>query len=262
VYLGSNELAEVGNYYRARMNGRAATKKNNAGASRLSRRLVELGEYARREGISPQDVRKCAEIGILQLRSHKGKTFVVDMPVCSLENTDQIDTEVAELLGFTRPPNHIASQQQTVSASIKPITAKQTSEDISSVKNPGAKPFQGIRRLFSKTHKSSLNKQDNKAVSQSSARPCPSIQPGSISQLVQEMLRRAEQIKEQDLAATARTQTAQPITDVPQPSQKQTCQMTQELLTTMNRQLDQLERACPKPAEKSVSPPYNRTVKQ
>jgi hypothetical protein len=245
------------------MNGRTATKKNIVGVSRLSRRLVEIGEYAEREGITPQDVRKCAEIGILQLRCHKGKTFVVDMPVCSLENTDQIDTEVAELLGLTRPVNHITSQRQPVSASVKPIIAEQTSKVVSPVKNPGAKPFQSICRLFGKTNnKSSLDRQDTKPVSKSTARACPSIQPGLISQLVQEMLQRAEKIKEQDLKESARTQTAQPMEDTPQSSQKQTCQMTEELLMTINRQLDQLERACPKPAEKSISPPQNRTIKQ
>jgi hypothetical protein len=237
------------------MNGRTAIKKNNAAASRLSRRLVELGEYAKREGISPQDVRKCAEIGILQLRSHKGKTFVVDIPVCSLENTDQIDTEVAELLGLSRPVNHISQQQHTAFASAKPDSSKQTSKTFSQVKNSLTKSF---RHLLNKTHnKPPLDKQDTKDDSKSSKRPCPSIPPGSISQLVQEMLRRAEKIKEQDQKAAARAQTAQPIADEPQSSQKQTCQMTQELLTTINRQLDQLEKA----SEKSVSPSHNRTVK-
>jgi len=241
----------------------AATQKHSDGASHLSRRLIELGEFAKREGITPQDVRKCAEIGILQLRSHKGKTFVVDIPVLSYDNNDQIDAEVEELLGLIRQANQISKQLQAVSASAKPITAKQTSKAVSPVKKPGAKPFQSIRRLLSKIcKKSSLDKQDTKAGSEPTVRPCPSIQPGSISQLVQEMLRRAEQIKEQDQKAAAQTQTAQPITDVPQPSQKQTCQMTEELLTTINRQLDQLERACPEPPEKLVTPPYNRTIKQ
>ncbi len=241
----------------------AATQKHSDGASRLSRRLTELGQFAKREGITPQDVRKCAEIGILQLRSHKGKTFVVDMPVCSYDNNDQIDAEVEELLGLIRPLNHISQQQQTGSASTKPNTEKQTSKAFSLVKNSLTKSFQSIFHLLSKTRKkSSLHKQSTKAGPQSASRPCPSIQPGSISQLVQEMLRRAEKIKEQDRKAIARTQTTPPITEVQQPSQKQTCQMTEELLTTINRQLDQLERACPKPPEKLVSPPYNRTVKQ
>ncbi len=246
------------------MNRRTATtQKNSVGASRLSRRLIEISEYAEREGITSQDVRKCSEIGIVQLRRHKDKTYVVDIPILSYDNDDNIDAEVEELLGLIRPLNRISQQQQTVSASTKPNNAKQTSKAFSQVKNSLAKPFQSIRHLLSKIrNKSSLDKQGTKAGSQPADRPCPSIQPGSISQLVQEMLRRAEQIKEQDQKVASETKTAQPITDVPQPSQKQSCQMTEELLEIMHRQLDQLKRACPEPAEGLVTPPYNRTIKQ
>jgi hypothetical protein len=245
------------------MDGRTVTKKNNAGLSRLSRRLVELGEYAEREGITPQDVRKCAEIGILQLRSHKGKTFVVDMPVCSLENTDQIDTEVAELLGLIQTPNHITPQQQAAFTPAAKSTAKQTTKNSRPIRNLAAKLIQNAQEALSKTrNKMSLDGQGTRAGLRAASHPCSSIQPGAISQLVQEMLQRAEKIKEQDRKEAAQTQKAPPITDVQQSSQKQTCQMTQELLTTINRQLDQLERVCPKPAKKLISPPHNRTIKQ
>jgi hypothetical protein len=240
-----------------------ATQKHSNGASRLSRRLIELGEFAKREGITPQDVRKCAEIGILQLRSHKGKTFVVDMPVCSLENTDQIDTEVAEMLGLIRSPNHITSQQQTTSTPAAKSTAKQISKTFQPIRNLAAKFLQNAQRALSKTrNKTSIDEQSTRYGSRATSHPCPSIQPGSISKLVQEMLQRAEKIKEQDRKEIAQTQTAQPTTNVPQTSQKQSCQMTEELLTTINRQLDQLEKACPKPAEKLVSLPQNRTIKK
>lgn len=239
------------------MNKRTQTiQNNNAAASRLSRRLIELGEYAKREGISPQDVRKCADIGIVQLRLHKDKTFVVDMPVCSYDNNELIDAEVEEILGLNRYANQ--TPQQPVSPPPKSDTAKKAVKSPSTVKTPDAKPFQAIRNFFSKNrNKSSLDKQNTNTASKPDGRSCPSIRPGSISQLVQEMLQRAEQIKEQDRKEITRTKTAPSITEFPQTSKKQSCQMTEELFTTINRQLDQLEKACPKPKERLTPPPHN-----
>jgi len=69
-------------------------------ALRLHRKLIELDEFAHREGISVDDIEQCSNIGAIQLRKHKGKTYVLDMPVCSYDNSDKIDNEVAELIGL------------------------------------------------------------------------------------------------------------------------------------------------------------------
>ncbi len=218
----------------------AATQKHSDGASRLSRRLIELGEFAKREGITPQDVRKCAEIGILQLRSHKGKTFVVDMPVCSLENTDQIDTEVAEMLGLTRHPNQITPQQQTPTPAAAISDTKRISKTFRPVKNLAAKILQNAQQALSKAQNQTKPSCQSPTQDKSrSTKPGTRFEPGSISQLVQEMLRRAEQIEQEQKAAQKQPDIS--ITEVPQTSQGKSNPMTEELLSIINRQLDQVE---------------------
>jgi hypothetical protein len=222
-------------------NHTGTTWSHRARMSHFNRRLVELHEYAKREGITPQDVKKCSEIGVVQLRRHKGKTFVVDMPVCSYDNTDQIDTEVAELLGLIQPRFQAASQQQAALTPAAKSAAKQISKTFRPVRNLAAKLLQNAQQALSKTrNKSSLDGRGTRAGSRATNRPCPSIQPGSISQLVQEMLRRAEQTKAQDQKA-AQKQTDASITEVPQTPQSKSSPMTEELLSTINRQLDQIE---------------------
>ncbi len=240
----------------------ATTQKYSAGASRLNRRLIELGEYAKREGITPQDVKKCSEIGIVQLRRHKGKTFVVDMPVCSYENTDQIDTEVAELLGLIQPRSRAASQQQTVPAPAGVSAAKSTLRVFSPVKNLVSR----ISHLASLTGLPGRNSPRSRGLDarlrspknigttprQAPFSPKRRMEPNSISQLVQEMLRRAEQIEQEQKAVQKQPDTS--ITEVPQTSQRKSSPMTEELLSAIDRQLDQIET--------SVTPSCNRTTKQ
>lgn len=174
------------------MNTSTATTQNyGAGASRLSRRLIEIGEYARREGITPQDVHRCCEIGILQLRRHKDKTFVVDMPISSFDSSDVLDAEVARMLGITEE-----KQTNVMPATVKP--------------QPQIKPEE----------------------------PKPAIQPGSISQLVQEMLRKAEKIKQEEKLAA---QNSVPVPNTKKAAVKELSPATKELLNVMQRQLDQYE---------------------
>ncbi|MFA5240401.1 MAG: hypothetical protein WC476_11940 [Phycisphaerae bacterium] len=174
------------------MNTSTATTQNyGAGASRLSRRLIEIGEYARREGITPQDVHRCCEIGILQLRRHKDKTFVVDMPISSFDSSDDIDAEVARMLGITEEKQAAVNTQ-----AVKPQPEIQTEE------------------------------------------PKPAIQPGSISQLVQEMLSKAEKIKQEEKLLAGNSQPSQ---NAKTQTVKELSPATKELLNVMQRQLDQFE---------------------
>lgn len=246
------------------------TQNQHAGRSHLNRRLVELHEYARREGITPNDVTRCSEIGVVQLRRHKGKTYVVDLPFCSYDNTEQIDTEVAELLGLIQPHSQAASQQQPLPASATTSTKKQISKTFLRAKNVTAKLLHNTRQALikaqSKTKSAHPKSQKTKNKMQSSAvrepPPIARFEPGSISQLVQEMLNRAEKIKEQDQKAATEAQSAQPIKEVSQSSQRQRCQITDQLFETIHRQLDQIERACPQPSQRSATPPRNSTAKQ
>jgi hypothetical protein len=243
----------------------AATQKRTSAASRLDRRLIELNEYAKREGITPQDVRRCSEIGIIQLRSHKGKTFVVDMPVCSFDNTDQIDAEVAQLLGLIPP----RPQTPPVPAGLA-ATERISNPDksgLSLIRNLAAKLLRNVRKALNKTpdpkqasrrNTSTTNDKEHPSIvglprripicREKPGRPSsePYFQPGAISQLVQEMLQRAEQIKIQE-QMPAHKQTAPPITDAQQPSQNQKSPVMDEVLTAMHRQLDQIETSVTQP---------------
>lgn len=46
----------------------------------LERALVPIDEFAAREGVSRSAVEDWANLGLVQIRRHKGKTFVVDVP--------------------------------------------------------------------------------------------------------------------------------------------------------------------------------------
>lgn len=47
----------------------------------LNRQLLSIGEYAAREGVPKGVIEECGKLGIVQIRKHKGKTFVVDVPI-------------------------------------------------------------------------------------------------------------------------------------------------------------------------------------
>lgn len=47
----------------------------------LKRPLVPIEEYVAREGISPSVVQEYRQLGIVQIRKHKGRTFVIDVPI-------------------------------------------------------------------------------------------------------------------------------------------------------------------------------------
>jgi hypothetical protein len=229
------------------MNTRSASvDRHRTGSSRLTRRLVELGEYAKREGVTPADVTRCSEIGIIQLRRNRGRTFVVDMPVCSYDNTDEIDAEVAELIGLTRPRGPNENERKTKIAS-QPAAVESAS--LSPAQHLAAKLVrtvtQALPPLGKKIESHSRNVKGTKATQQqpASSSDCPPVrfEQGSIKQLVQEMLRRAEEIKAQD-AKTTPIREVTPVTNASRPVRSETCQMTEELLATMHQHLDQFEK--------------------
>jgi len=47
----------------------------------LKRPLMPIGQYAAREGVSPGILEQCGKLGIVQIRKHKGRTYVVDVPI-------------------------------------------------------------------------------------------------------------------------------------------------------------------------------------
>ena len=177
-------------------NRKGTTRKKCASRSRLDRRLVELHEYAKREGITVQDVTNCSEIGIIHLRRHKGKTFVVDMPVCSYENNDQIDTEVGELLGLIKSSRQAASlQEQTPTPSKEPVKEKQTPKSPSwTMKLFGKFLQRGLKPPAKVQGQTKPPREEQKPNTTVQAQTNQAIEPGSISQLVQEIHKQLDEM--------------------------------------------------------------------
>ncbi len=59
----------------------------------LRKSLLPIDEYAAREGLSRDLVEECGKLGIVQLRTYKGKTFVVNVPISPYLCTSESDEE-------------------------------------------------------------------------------------------------------------------------------------------------------------------------
>jgi hypothetical protein len=59
---------------------RQETFKDTVPLLQLEKPLVPIDEFAAREGVSRSAIEDWAKLGLVQIRKHKGKTFVVDVP--------------------------------------------------------------------------------------------------------------------------------------------------------------------------------------
>jgi hypothetical protein len=58
--------------------------------------LLTIGQYAVRQGVSAGVVQECARLGVVQVRKHKNKTFIVDLPLDTYRITKQQDSPSSE----------------------------------------------------------------------------------------------------------------------------------------------------------------------
>jgi membrane protein implicated in regulation of membrane protease activity len=58
--------------------------------------LLTIGQYAVRQGVSAGVVQECARLGVVQVRKHKNKTFIVDLPLDTYKITKQQDYPSSE----------------------------------------------------------------------------------------------------------------------------------------------------------------------
>ena len=74
------------------------TEKNTGFTGWLNRKdaLLSIDEYAAKKGILVETVEQNAKYGVVQIRRHKGKTFIVDQP--SKVNTQRRDSIIVPLL--------------------------------------------------------------------------------------------------------------------------------------------------------------------
>ncbi len=76
--------------------------------SKLKKALLPIEEYAARERLSTDIVEKCGELGIIQIRRFKGKTFVVETPYPPFDGIDEIDPEPTQLADETEQAQKIS----------------------------------------------------------------------------------------------------------------------------------------------------------
>lgn len=93
----------------------------------IKRPLVSINTYAAREGVSIDTIEKFAKLGLLQIRRHKGKTFVVDLPakptVPQTKNPNQKE-DVFESLHIIPPPKTSTPQEPEVAKTTDKTTNK------------------------------------------------------------------------------------------------------------------------------------------
>ncbi|MGD0785200.1 MAG: hypothetical protein ABR969_05245 [Sedimentisphaerales bacterium] len=55
--------------------------------------LLTMQQYATNQGVSAGVVQECAKLGVVQVRKHKDKTFVVDLPLDAYKNLSQLTND-------------------------------------------------------------------------------------------------------------------------------------------------------------------------
>jgi len=58
--------------------------------------LLTVGQYAARQGVSAGIVQECARLGVVQVRKHKDKTFIVDLPLDIYKIIKQQDSQSSD----------------------------------------------------------------------------------------------------------------------------------------------------------------------
>ena len=95
----------------------------------LKKPLLPIDEYAAREGISRDLVEECGELGIVQLRKYKGKTFVVDVPLSPYYHTPEITEEPTRPIDKTIQANKTSELVRKVIPDV-PKTTDETEEKL------------------------------------------------------------------------------------------------------------------------------------
>jgi hypothetical protein len=70
--------------------------------------LLTVGQYAASQGVSTGIVQEAAKFGVVQVRKHKDKTFIVDLPLDAYKIIKQQDSDSPESLDSTETANKIS----------------------------------------------------------------------------------------------------------------------------------------------------------
>lgn len=67
------------------------------GTLQINRNLLPIDKYAAREGVSKDIVEECGKVGLVQIRKHKGKTFVVDVRKTIFDEVAETDEDIGSV---------------------------------------------------------------------------------------------------------------------------------------------------------------------
>jgi hypothetical protein len=70
--------------------------------------LLTVGQYAIRQGVSAGVVQECARLGVVQVRKHKDKTFIVDLPLDTYKIIKEQDSLPSEAIDSALYTNKIS----------------------------------------------------------------------------------------------------------------------------------------------------------
>ncbi|MHC4911698.1 MAG: hypothetical protein ACYTE5_01685 [Planctomycetota bacterium] len=143
------------------------TSRQTARSLHLNKSLVPIDEYAAREGLSRDLVEECGKLGIVQLRTYKGETFVVNVPISPYLCLSETAEEPAR-------PTDKNTRAQKISELMQRVASEKS---ISQKKPPMAVP---------------------EGPAESSDEP---VKDGAISQLVKKMFDNASKITEKQRQA-------------------------------------------------------------
>ncbi len=84
----------------------------------LERALVPIDEFAAREGVSRSAIEDWAKLGLVQIRRHKGKTFIVDVPPGPYDDSCRTLNNRQEISSASTPPKPTGFWQFTAIVSV------------------------------------------------------------------------------------------------------------------------------------------------
>jgi hypothetical protein len=112
--------------------------------------LISIDEYAAREGVSAELIKACGKAGIVQIRRHKGKTYVVDYPLTPYFQAEACSSRQQDHHQPAATPSH---RGELIKATLKadtPKTGKNISPNISNQTIPAGSITNLARKMFLK----------------------------------------------------------------------------------------------------------------
>lgn len=82
--------------------------------------LLSVQQYASSQGISTGVVQECAKLGVVQVRKHKSKTFIVDLPLDAAKTAKQQDDNKLEQIDTSAQAQRISELVNKIFQPAKP----------------------------------------------------------------------------------------------------------------------------------------------